>query len=154
MILAWRLVRPKHGSKEEAFSGEGARLFGGRWNSPGRPVVYTSESLALAALETLAHADRRRYARDYVAFKLHIPDAEVTELGEAPPEDWQDRPVSPGARQLGDHWLTEGSTAVLSVPSVLVPLERNYLLNPKHPHFARITIEDPVVFRFDARLTP
>jgi RES domain-containing protein len=117
-------------------------------------VVYTSESLALAALETLAHADRRRFERDYVAFRLHIPDEEVMRLDEALPQSWPARPVSTAARQLGDAWLREGSTAALCIPSVLVPLERNYLLNPMHPGFTSITVEDPVVFGFDARLKP
>ncbi|MDF1523938.1 MAG: RES family NAD+ phosphorylase, partial [Trueperaceae bacterium] len=72
-VRAWRLVRPAFGDTLAAFSGEGARRYGGRWNSVGRVVVYTSEHLSLAALETLAHADRKRFARDLVAFEVHVP---------------------------------------------------------------------------------
>jgi RES domain-containing protein len=117
--------------------------------------VYASESLALAALETLAHADRRRFERDYVAFRIYLPEEDVLSLDdEALPQDWQARPVSPAARQLGDAWLREGTSLALSIPSVIVPLERNYILNPAHPGFARLVIAEPIVFSFDARLGP
>ena len=128
----------RFGTKAQAFSGEGARLFGGRWNSAGGAVVYTSSSLSLAALETLVHADRDRFKRDYLAFTLEIPEALLTVLQEADlPADWRSRPVSTGARRLGDAWLT-GGTAVLAVPSVVVPLETNYLLNPLHPDAGKV----------------
>ena len=147
-------MNPRHGSREAAFSGEGARLFGGRWNSVGVSVVYSSSSLALAALETLAHADKRSFQRDYVAFRLellerfieHLPDSDL-------PPDWQRRAVSEGARQLGDRWLAERRSAVLSVPSVIVPVERNYLLNPRHPDFSKLVVNEAMTFRFDGRLS-
>ena len=155
MITAWRLVRPPHDSKVDAFSGEGARLFGGRWNSAGVPVVYVSDSLALAALETLAHADAKRFERDYTAYKVSVPEDKVLELGhDALPGDWRARPVSAGARRIGDVWGAEQASAALAVPSVIVPLERNLLLNPRHPAFGDVEIGDPIRFRFDARLEP
>ena len=153
LFTAWRLVRPKYGNQADAFSGEGSRLFGGRWNSPGMRVTYVSSSLSLAALETLVHADRRRFEREYTTFKLHIPETLVLELrNEDLPEDWQARAVSEGARQIGDAWLAAQASVALSVPSVIVPEERNYLLNPEHPQFNELTIDDPRPFRFDARL--
>jgi len=153
LITAWRLVRQEHGSKEAAFSGEGARRFGGRWNSPGIAVVYTSANLSLAALETLAHADRRRFERDYLTFRLHLPEDEVLLLDEAAlPADWQERPVSQAARRIGDAWVKAQASVALSVPSVIVPVERNLLLNPAHPHFAKVVIDTPLPFRFDGRL--
>lgn len=152
-LTAWRLVRPERGTRDEAFSGEGARRFGGRWNAMGVPVVYTSSTLALAALETLAHADRRRFAREWVAFELRIPTRDVLELRDADlPGDWRATPVSEGARRVGDAWIASAASAALAVPSVLVPVERNYLLNPAHPSFATIEIRPPRRFRFDARL--
>jgi RES domain-containing protein len=152
-LLAWRLVRPAFGGVSEAFSGEGARRYGGRWNSPGRSLVYASLHLSLAALETLAHADRRRFERDYVAFSLHVPFDLVLELLEEDlPADWRARPSSPGARAIGDAWLAQRASVALAVPSVLVPPERNLLLSPSHPRFSEVTIEAPQPFRFDERL--
>jgi RES domain-containing protein len=150
---AWRLVRPAYADPADAFSGEGARRYGGRWNAPGRAVVYVSAHLSLAALESLAHADRRRFERDYVAFELVVPHALVLELrDEDLPDDWRARPTSPGARAVGDAWLEARASAALSVPSVLVPPERNLLLDPRHPRFDEVRIAAPLGFRFDERL--
>jgi len=146
-------VRPAYGDATAAFSGEGARRYGGRWNAPGRPLVYASLHLSLAALETLAHADRRRFERDYVAFEVHVPHHLILELrDEDLPSDWRARPVSAGARAVGDAWLAQRASAALSVPSVLVPQERNLLLDPGHPRFAEVRIGAPQAFRFDERL--
>ena len=116
-------------------------------------MVYTSSSLALAALETLVHADKNSFKRDYLAFHLTIPDTFIETLTNADlPESWRRRVVSEEARALGDAWLTRRSAAVLSVPSAIVPLERNYLLNPLQLDFAKLNIAEPVKFRFDDRL--
>lgn len=154
-ITAWRLVRPARGTRAEAFSGEGARLFGGRWNSPGVAVVYLSSTLSLAALETLVHAGRRGFEWEWIAFEAAIPEDAILELrDEDLPPDWRATPVSEGARSIGDAWVAEAASAALSVPSAIVPLERNFLLDPSHPDFARIEIGEPQRFRFDARLSP
>jgi RES domain-containing protein len=146
-------VRPAFGEAALAFSGEGARRYGGRWNAPGRALVYASLHLSLAALETLAHADRRRFERDYVAFEVLVPDALVLELrDEDLPPDWRARPASAGARAIGDGWLEQRASVALSVPSVLVPPERNLLLDPSHPGFGDVWIGPPRPFRFDERL--
>lgn len=150
---AWRLVRPAHGSPDDAFSGEGARRYGGRWNGPGRPVVYASEHLSLAALETLAHAERSRFQREYVAFAVEVPSDLVLMLRRDDlPSDWRARPNSPGARAIGDAWLAQEASVALLVPSVLVPQEHNLLLNPQHPRFDLVTIGAGAPFRFDERL--
>lgn len=152
-LSAWRLVPPRHGARQGAFSGEGARLFGGRWNTPGTALVYTSSSLSLAALETLVHADRGRFERDYVTFKLELPEALVLMLSDRDlPDDWRARPSSEGAQRIGNAWAAAQASVALSVPSVIVPSERNYLLNPLHPRFAELVIEPPAPFRFDERL--
>jgi RES domain-containing protein len=152
-LLTWRLVRPRFGGTAAAFSGEGARRFGGRWNSPGTPVVYLSEHLSLAALETLAHADRRRFEHDYLAFQVRVPQELALALPDDDlPSDWRARPTSVGARRVGDAWLAQGVSPVLSVPSVLVPEERNLLLNPAHARFSEVAIGPPRAFRFDERL--
>jgi RES domain-containing protein len=122
-LIAWRLVRPAFADAASAFSGEGARRYGGRWNAPGRAVVYTSEHLSLAALETLAHADRRRFERDHVAFEVRVPHHLVLELRD---DDLPRRLArAPGqgtrrARSATPGWRKRASVA-LSVPSVLVP---------------------------------
>jgi len=153
-VRAWRLVRPAHGNRAEAFSGEGARRFGGRWNSVGVPVVYVSSTLALAALETLVHADRASLTRDWIAFELFLPDDVILELrDEDLPVDWRATPVSPGARYVGDALVMEAASAALAVPSTIVPVERNYLLNPEHVDFESFEIREPHAFRFDGRLT-
>ncbi len=152
-LRAWRLVRPAFGDAASAFSGEGARRYGGRWNAPGRAVVYASLHLSLAALETLAHADRRRFERDHVAFEVHVPHALVLELRDDDlPADWRARPVSHAARAIGDAWLEQRASVALTVPSVLVPQERNLLLAPDHPRFGDVTIGPAQRFRFDERL--
>ena len=152
-LRAWRLVRPAYGDATAAFSGEGARRYGGRWNTPGRPVVYASLHLSLAALETLAHADRRRFERDYVTFEVRVPHDLILELrDEDLPDVWRARPVSAGARAVGDAWLAQRASVALSVPSVLVPQERNLLLDPTHPRFGDVRIGAPQPFRFDERL--
>jgi RES domain-containing protein len=152
-LRAWRLVRPAYGDATAAFSGEGARRYGGRWNAPGRPLVYASLHLSLAALETLAHADRRRFERDYVTFEVRVPHDLILELrDEDLPADWRARPVSLGARGVGDAWLAQRASVALSVPSVLVPQERNLLLDPGHRRFEEVRIGAPQPFRFDERL--
>ena len=150
MVTAWRLVRPALADPDEAFSGEGARRFGGRWNRAGRSVVYTSEHLSLAALETLAHAERSRFERTYVAFRVEVPVELVLELRpEDLPHDWRARPVSAGAREAGDAWLAQRASVALRVRSVLVPQEHNLLLDPEHPRFGEVRIGDGEAFRFD-----
>jgi len=152
-LRAWRLVRPAYGDTANAFSGEGARRYGGRWNAPGRAVVYASLHLSLAALETLAHADRRRFEREHVAFQVHVPHDLVLELRDDDlPSDWRARPVSHAARAIGDAWLEQRASVALSVPSVLVPQERNLLLAPDHPRFEEVRLGPATSFRFDERL--
>lgn len=101
----------------------------------------------------MAHADKSRFKRAYVAFRLEIPDGLIQTVNDEDlPDDWRERPASLGARRLGDTWLREGRSVVLDVPSVIVPVERNYLLNPQHEAFGEITIGKPQSFRFDDRL--
>ncbi len=153
-MIGWRLTRAPHTARSAAFSGEGARLFGGRWNSPGVAAVYTSATLSLAALETLVHADRRRFDRDYVAFEFEVDEEDILAVAEEElPVTWRARPLSLEARALGNTWLQSMASAALSVPSVVVPLERNVLLNPAHPRFTAVRVSEPIPFRFDDRLT-
>ena len=137
-----------------ALDGEGARLYGGRWNSAGRPVVYASETLALAALEYLVHVDPADVPADLVALTLDIPDDLATEVVAAAdlPAGWEREPESGACQAIGDRWLREGRTPVLRVPAAPVPEESNVLLNPRHPDAARVRVAAERPFAFDPRL--
>ncbi|MBL9174387.1 MAG: RES family NAD+ phosphorylase [Verrucomicrobiales bacterium] len=148
MKQAWRIVKETHAAS--AFSGEGARLYGGRWNSPGTGVVYTSGSRALAALETLVHLNPPVIFR-YVAIPIQWEDGLVERVA-ALPAEWTQEPPPPATMGIGDLWVREARSAVLELPSVIVPGEPNYLLNPAHPDFRRIAIGKPEPFSFDPRL--
>ena len=130
--------------------GDGARLAGGRWNSPGRSVEYMAESVALAVLENLVHMSRRDFPNGYVCLAAVLPDS-VTVTTERDLRLRADlRELSPQA--FGDWWIDSIESAVLEVASVVVPHEHNYLLNPAHPDFAKITTDPPALFHFDPRL--
>jgi RES domain-containing protein len=151
MISSWRIVKARYAAA--AFDGEGAKRSGGRWNSPGRRVIYTSATASLAILEILAHLGSARALTAWVLIECRFEPALVTSLDPSTlPPLWQRYPAPAGVQALGDHWIDAGSSAVLAVPSVLVPQEKNYLLNPAHPDFAMIEILRPVPFELDARL--
>lgn len=151
LVVGWRLVREKHA--RDAFSGEGARLFGGRWNPAGLRVVYCSENLALAALEILVHTQPVIMHAAHRAFRVSwserlMETIELRTLGKG----WNAQPPRRVSQDIGQKWITEGSSAVLAVPSVIVPLERTFLLNPSHRDFAHIKIEEAGPFALDHRL--
>ena len=150
MITAWRITKAKHAAT--AFDGEGAKLEGGRWNSPGLPVVYVAENAALAAIEMLVHLDPSILPA-YVRIPCTFTDTLVMTLDrDTLPPNWKSSPAPPELQQLGDAWLKSASSAVLEVPSAIIELESNYLLNPSHPDFAAIEIGAPFPFDFDLRL--
>jgi RES domain-containing protein len=150
MLHVWRLVTARFAAS--AFSGEGARLYGGRWNRKGVPMVYTSASLSLAVLEMLVQDDPLRAA--YVAIEAAIPDEvhmerlTVNEL----PADWRSLGARTELQEIGTVWARRLSSAVLAVPSAVVPVEANYLLNPLHPDFNWIEVGPPMPFGTDPRL--
>lgn len=130
--------------------GEGARRVGGRWNSPGRRVVYMAETVALAVLENLVHMSREDFPAGYVCVAATLPDdiAILTEHELRVASKLRDL----SAQDLGDWWFDSNESAVLKVASVVVPSEHNYLLNPLHPDFGRIVPDPPALFHFDSRL--
>lgn len=152
MIRAFRLCKTRY--LATAFTGEGARLAGGRWNSPGVAIVYTSASLSLATLEVLVHLeDPETFARLFSWVAVEIPDGSVESLSiSALPPNWSADEIPTATRVLGDAWARSRRGAVLAVPSVVTPGEWNYLLNPAHPDFAKIRIGQPQAFRPDPRL--
>jgi len=152
MRQAWRIVREKHAAT--AFTGAGAALAGGRWNSRGSRVVYASGSVALAALETLVHLNPPISFR-YLVFQIDFDEHLVERvLPPALPADWRDEPPPPSTKRFGDQWVNEARSAVLELPSIIIPGESNYLLNTSHPDFTTIAIGKPESFAFDPRLLP
>jgi RES domain-containing protein len=149
-MLVWRITREPH----QTLDGEGARLNGGRWNSEGMAVVYTSTTLALAALEYLVHVDPEDVPADLIAMRIEIPDDLPDERVSASdlPADWNEAPDHPACVRCGDAWAKGASTAILRVPSAIVPEEENLLFNPRHPDAGRITVIHTRPFVFDLRL--
>jgi RES domain-containing protein len=150
MLEGWRMVKEKH--LATAFSGEGAAKTGGRWNSRGVAVVYASATRALAALETLVHLNPP-VTFNYQIVRLEFDEAWVERLPLAAwPSDWKMEPPPLSTRQLGDAWARSSRSAILAVPSVIIPGETNYLLKPAHPDFKKIASGEPEPFTFDPRL--
>lgn len=142
MIRAWRIVKRRY--QERALEGEGARIHGGRWNTPGRPVVYASDSRALAMLEVLAGLGTTRTLPAYVLIGLSFDASRMTTVDrKVLPEDWRRSPPPEATRRISDRWLAQEASVVLRVPSALVPQESNYLLNPRHPDVDAVRVHDP-----------
>ncbi len=151
MLTAWRIVKKQHAAR--AFDGEGARLFGGRWSSPGVPVVYVSSTRALAALELAVHLDRSALLASFVLIPCEFDETLVAKLDAAAlPKQWRRYPPLPELAAIGDGWVKQAQSAVLSVPSAIISDETNYLLNPAHPDFSRIRVGKALAFEFDQRL--
>ena len=131
----YRLVKKKWAYA--AFDGEGAKRHGGRFNSKGKACVYVSASESLAILEVLAHLDYQDLLEHYALFTLPLPTDDMLQLAiDDLPTDWRSEPAPPETAFIGDQWLDSQSSLVLAVPSVIVPREYNYLINPAHPKFA------------------
>ncbi len=139
-MVLWRICREKFAD----LSGRGASLLGGRWNSPGRPVVYAAEAAALAVLEVRVHLDLdwSLLPNDYVLLEIDAAAAEIEQIATLPAD----------TIAAGDAWLSSGRTAILQVPSLIVPESRNLLINPLHPDAANISIASSRAFAFDHRL--
>lgn len=152
MLTVWRLVKEKH--VKSAFDGEGARCFGGRWNTRGTPVVYLSSTLSLAALELFVHLTAEDSRLCFSAIPVHIPsDLAIHRLPVSKlPKEWRSEPPSDVCKILGSEWVGANTTLLLKVPSVIVPHEFNYVLNPKHPDFDRLKIHKAESFGFDSRM--
>jgi RES domain-containing protein len=154
-MWVWRLCRAPYAA--EAFNGEGARRYSGRWNSRGVPMVYASTSLSLAAIELFVHLEPSQAPSDLVYLSAELPEGEparTIQLSELPADWWTDEPASgtATARELGDGWIRDLTSLALMVPSVPIRQEWNVLLNPLHPGMRELRIEAPQPFVFDARM--
>jgi RES domain-containing protein len=152
MITAWRIVKRKHA--KVAFSGEGAHLYGGRWNSVRVAIIYTAESQSLAALEMVVHLDSSELLGHYVVFEVGIDESLIARVEPSElPRNWRANPPPMKVQKVGDIWAEAGTSAVLQVPSAILPAEHAFLLNPRHRDFPKLVIGKPSPLRFDPRLS-
>jgi RES domain-containing protein len=150
-ITVWRLY-PRR-SAEEAFSGNAASKYGGRWNFPGTRVVYFAESRSLAALESLVHVEASKdlATMDWLVTALALPSSWI-ERPSSYPRHWAAYPHNQATQSFGTTWARSRSTVALRVPSAIISGEFNYMINPEHPDFAKLRPEPAIAFRFDSRL--
>lgn len=150
MSRVWRLQRSVYNSLD----GEGARRFGGRWNRPGRPIVYTSEHLALCVLELLVHLDTDLVPDDFAAYEFEVPDdfAVETVREEELPPSWRRLATCSICLDLGDAWADRMQAPILEVPSAVLKNGKNILINPDHPDAKRVRHVHQEPFTFDPRL--
>ncbi|WP_316368938.1 RES family NAD+ phosphorylase [Candidatus Thiodiazotropha sp. CDECU1] len=154
MLSGWRIAAPEFASSpDEMMSGEGAYLFGGRWNSKGVRVVYLGSSLAQAAMELLIHLGRADILNDYYKMKVSFPEALVQHIALADlPEEWREPTMASSVQAVGDQWVTDRSSLILQVPSATVSGEYNYVFNPLHPDATKARFSAITKFTFDPRL--
>ena len=150
-----KLYRITKSKRAGDLSGEGARLSGGRWNSKGTPMLYSSEHISLAALEVSAHLNSLMMKLNHSCITIEIPDDDglISELSsEVLPTTWRNYPPPEILKNFGDKFVRDLEFLALKVPSVLSPNEFNYLLNPMHRRYTEIRIVDQQDFFFDSRI--
>jgi RES domain-containing protein len=148
-MIVYRLSKAKYA---EDLGGKGAEIAGGRWNSKGKRVLYTSQSIALCTTEIAVHTPLGNIPTDYKLITIEIPDTLIKEHSGKLPKDWKLFPHSKSTQKIGDQFLTEGKYLALKVPSAVVQGEHNYLLNPAHEFFQKVKIIRVEEFSFDKRL--
>ena len=153
-MRVWRLNAARRA--DTAFSGIGNREFGSRWVPEWHLAVYTSEHLSLAVLELLVHMEPRHFGDRFVYIPVDIPDdISIDHLdADTLPDDWTGRYEDETLQQVGRDWIAASNSAMLVVPSAVVPQENNLIMNPEHPDFTAIRIGATQPFRFDGRLKP
>lgn len=150
MTVVYRVAAVRRA--KEAFSGEGAKLYGGRWNPRGFPVVYASQSRALALLETFVHLTLEARDQRFVIYEVKLPTRARTERYHSSTLGWRKWQTPAASQDAGRAWLMAARALAFVVPSVLVPQEMNYVLNVRHAQFGRLRISAPEPFSFDDRL--
>ena len=147
-MILYRIVKCNYAD----LSGTGARLYGGRWNSEGRSMVYLTSSRSLGVLEALAHLSPTNLPDDYCIMTIEAPD-NFTEINiEELPENWQGFPEPNSLKKIGNDFLSANKFLFLKVPSAIMPDEFNYLMNPLHPKASAVKIQRIKPFHFDPRL--
>ena len=136
-MLLWRITRKPF--LTQALEGLGARRYGGRWNSKGVAVLYTSESLELAVLEALVHLDIDLLPKDVFQIGFELDDQFIVPVSTPLPRGWDSvQPYSPNVQTIGDRWISDGASLGLRVPASVLPSRSNVLLNPSHPDMRRL----------------
>ncbi len=152
-MTIYRLTKAKH--QEEVFTGTGSMRTDGRWHRAGTPIIYASGTAASALLEVIAHAEAPSLlSHPYVLFTIDVnPDRHLLALPrERWPSDWRARQWPASTQHIGIRWFQDRDSAILEVPSAIVSRQRNYLINPQHPHFQELQIDGPGPFEIDPRL--
>jgi RES domain-containing protein len=152
----WRIATDTQDYEADDPTGAGAKITGGRWNAVGEPMVYASETIALACLETVVHLNSGLPFNRYLV-SVTVPDDlwagalrhDVATL----PVGWDAEPAGRASLRFGSDWLASWATALLVVPSVIIPEERNILINPQHPDAGRITLTKVRKWLYDPRLS-
>ncbi len=147
-MIVYRLSKAQYA---QDLSGKGAELVGGRWNSRGNAMLYTSQSIALCVTEIAVHVPLGILPKDYQLIHIEIPDEDLLEMKRLP-KDWQSFPHSNSTQMIGDKFLKEHKHLVFKVPSAAVQGEFNFLINPRHKNFNQIKIGKIEDFNFDERL--
>ncbi|HEX7862625.1 MAG TPA: RES family NAD+ phosphorylase [Verrucomicrobiae bacterium] len=147
----WRIVPAEKAAA--AFDGEGARSFGGRWNPEGVPMIYGSEHQSLAALEVRVHIDKTSLGKRYKGIAFHFDEnlMKIFSFRDLP-KNWREEPPPRALQEIGASWVKAAESVILAVPSVIIPTELNFLINPRHPKFTKIKIGEATDFAFDQRL--
>jgi RES domain-containing protein len=148
------VYRLSAGKFKNDLSGKGAELAGGRWNSKGVAMLYTSSSVALCLCELAVHIPFGIVPKDYHLLTIEFPDnLAVAELKwKDLPKDWRSVPHSQSTQNIGDKFIAEGKGLVLKVPSAIVPADFNFLFNPAHKDFSKVKIRSAELFEFDSRI--
>jgi len=148
-----RISDPEYAKNpRQMLSGEGSYLYGGRWNTPGHHVVYLAQSLSLAAYEQLVHVPLKVLG-PFKRIEVYVPEELIMVLDDSALGDGWNESYSKDSEAIGDQWIESGKSLALSVPSALIPGERNILISPGHPDFQEVTTSGVLDFNYDTRLT-
>lgn len=152
MLTTYRICKTRYVAT--IFDGEGAFRFGGRWNSRGTRILYAAGTLSLAALEMLVHLNNEEILLAYSFATAELDENLILSVEDFRPlpENWSASPSLLEIQQIGDEWAREMASVVLKVPTSVVPVEFNYLINVEHPEFSKVKFSEPHTFTFDERL--
>jgi RES domain-containing protein len=149
-MVLYRIVKCGYA---DDLSGTGARLYGGRWNSEGKPAIYLASSRSLAVLEVLVHLPPLMIPDDYCLVEIEVPDNSIKQISVNDlPDNWKDISPPTALKQMGDDFLKKQAYLLMKMPSSIVSQEHNYLLNTQHPGMKKVKILKKELFNFDERL--